>query len=56
MSKIVGFMLLHSDGDFEYYMPELTEKDIKAIYRILDKYGDNNESVRGQLVVVDKGV
>ena len=44
-------MLLHDDGDLEYYEPKLTTEDIDTIYRILDKYGDNNDSIRGDLVV-----
>ena len=53
-SQIVGFMLRHSDGDSEYYEPALEPEDIAAIFRILDKYGDDNESIRGELVVVDE--
>lgn len=53
MSKVIGIMLQHSDGDKEYYEPNLTEKDIKAIYKILEKYGDDNESIRGDLAVID---
>ena len=52
-SKIIGFMLLHSDGDKEYYSPELSERDKKAIFKILEKYGDSNESQRGNLKIVD---
>ena len=52
-SKIIGFMLLHSDGDKEYYSPELSERDKKAIFKILEKYGDNNESSRGNLKIID---
>lgn len=52
-SKIIGFMLLHTDGDKEYYSPELSDKDMKAIYKILEKYGDNNESCRGNLKIFD---
>lgn len=53
MSRIYGIMLKHTDGDYEYYMPELTEKDQKAIFKILEKYGDDNESMRGDLAVID---
>lgn len=52
-SKIIGFMLLHTDGDKEYYSPKLSEKDRSAIYKILEKYGDNNESQRGNLKIID---
>jgi hypothetical protein len=52
-SKIIGFMLLHADGDKEYYSPKLSEEDMKAIYKILEKYGDNNESCRGNLKIFD---
>ena len=51
-SKIIGFMLLHTDGDKEYYTPELTEADQKKIYKILEKYGDDNESQRGNLKIL----
>lgn len=54
MSKIIGIMLQHSDGDKEYCEPELSKEDIDAIYKILEKYGDNNESIRGNLKVIDK--
>ena len=53
MSKVIGIMLEHSDGDREYYEPNLTSEDVKAIFNILQKYGDDNESIRGDLVVVD---
>lgn len=53
MSQIKGFMLRHSDGDLEYYEPELSQEDMTAIFDILYKYGDDNESMRGQLIVVD---
>lgn len=52
-SKIIGFMLSHTDGDKEYYSPKLSEEDTKAIYMILEKYGDNNESCRGNLKIFD---
>ena len=52
-SKIVGIMLLHADNDREYYEPELSQADMKAIYKILEKYGDDNESIRGNLKVID---
>lgn len=52
-SKIIGIMLQHTDGDFEYYEPGLSKEDQAAIYAILDKYGDDNESIRGRLVVQD---
>lgn len=53
-SHIIGFMLLHTDGDKEYYKPALTEADEAAIYKILEKYGDNNESQRGNLKIIDQ--
>lgn len=53
MSKIIGFMLRHSDGDKEYYEPALSAEDMAKIYRILCKYGDDNESLRGELEVID---
>ena len=52
-SQIIGFMLLHTDGDKEYYCPKISEKDMKAIYKILEKYGDDNESCRGNLKIID---
>ena len=52
-SKIVGIMLLHTDNDREYYEPELSQADMKAIYKILEKYEDDNESIRGNLKVID---
>lgn len=52
-SKIIGFMLLHTDGDKEYYSPKLSQKDCDAIYKILEKYGDDNESYRGNLKIID---
>lgn len=52
-SQIIGLMLLHSDGDKEYYEPELSQEDMSAIYAILEKYGDDNESIRGNLDVID---
>ena len=52
-SQIIGIMLQHTDGDMEYYEPELSKEDMTAIYKILEKYGDNNESIRGRLVVQD---
>lgn len=53
-SIIIGIMLQHTDGDKEYYSPKLSNKDIGEIYKILDKYGDNNESIRGNLKVIDE--
>lgn len=53
-SKVIGIMLQHSDGDKEYYEPELLEEDIEAIFKILEKYGDDNDSVRGDLKVIDQ--
>ena len=47
-SVIAGIMLKHTDGDFEYYSPELTKEDQNAIFQILDKYGDDNPSLRGE--------
>lgn len=52
-SQIIGIMLQHTDGDLEYYEPELSKEDMRTIYKILEKYGDNNESIRGRLVVQD---
>lgn len=52
-SIVIGIMLQHTDGDKEYYKPELTEADQKKIYKILEKYGDNNESKRGNLSIID---
>ena len=46
-------MLLHTDNDREYYEPELSQADMKAIYKILEKYEDDNESIRGNLKVID---
>lgn len=40
-SKVIGIMLQHSDGDKEYYEPELLKEDIEAIFKILEKYGDD---------------
>ena len=48
-SIIKGIMLKHSDGDFEYYSPQLSAEDTQAIYKILDKYGDENPSCRGEV-------
>ncbi len=48
-SVIKGIMLQHTDGDFEYYAPTLSEEDRNAIYKILGKYGDNNPSTRGEV-------
>lgn len=45
-SKVIGIMLQHSDGDKEYYEPELSKEDIETIFKILEKYGDDNDSVR----------
>lgn len=53
-SKVIGIMLQHTDGDKEYYCPDFSLKDIAAIYKILEKYGDENESIRGDLEVVNK--
>ena len=47
-------MLQHTDGDKEYYCPDFSSEDIAAIYKILEKYGDENESIRGDLEVVNK--
>lgn len=48
-SIIAGIMLQHTDGDFEYYSPTLSEEDRNAIYKILEKCGDNNPSTRGEV-------
>lgn len=53
-SKVIGIMLQHSDDDKEYYEPELSKEDIEAIFKILEKYGDDNDSVRGDLKVIDQ--
>lgn len=53
MSRIRGIMLQHTDGDLEYYEPEFSDEDMDAIFKILDKYGDDNESIRGNLDVID---
>ena len=52
-SHICGVMLKHTDGDREYYAPALTEADESKIYKVLEKYGDDNESSRGALTVYD---
>lgn len=52
-SIIKGFMLLHTDGDREYYEPDINEKEQERIYKILDKHGDNFDSKRGDLAVLD---
>lgn len=52
-SIVYGIMLQHTDGDKEYYSPALSEADQRAIFKILEKYGDNNESKRGNLNVID---
>ena len=52
-SKIIGVMLQHSDGDKEYYNPNLSRRDEMKIFEILEKYGDNNESKRGDLAIID---
>lgn len=52
-SKVIGIMLQHTNGDKEYYEPELSQDDIDAIFAILNKYGDDNESIRGNLKVID---
>lgn len=53
-SKVIGIMLQHSDGDKEYYEPELSKEDIETIFKILEKYGDDNDSIRGDLKVIDQ--
>lgn len=53
-SKVIGIMLQYSDGDKEYYEPELLKEDIEAIFKILEKYGDDNDSIRGDLKVIDQ--
>lgn len=52
-SHICGIMLKHTDGDLEYYTPALTEADESKIYKVLEKYGDDNESQRGELETYD---
>lgn len=54
MTDIIGIMLKHTDGDEEYYSPKFTEEDKEVIFKILEKYGDDNESMRGNLVVIDR--
>ena len=46
-------MLQHADGDKEYYNPQLSGEDMQAIFNILDKYGDDNESLRGNLKITE---
>jgi len=46
-SKIIGFMLLHTDGDKEYYSPELSEKDQDAIFRILENTETTTKAAAG---------
>lgn len=53
-SIIIGIMLQHADGGKEYYSPVLTEEDTAAIYSILEKYGDDNESKRGNLEIIER--
>ena len=53
-SKVIGIMLQHSDGDKEYNEPELLKEDIEAIFKNLEKYGDDNDSVRGDLKVINQ--
>ncbi len=53
MSRIRGIMLQHTNGDLEYYEPEFSDEDMDAIFKMLDKYGDDNESIRGNLDVID---
>ena len=52
-SIIYGVMLQHADGDKEFYTPKLSAADQSKIYKILDKYGDDNESQRGELETYD---
>lgn len=52
-SIIIGIMLLHTDGDKEFYNPDLTPEDTDKIYKILEKYGDDNDSIRGDLKVIN---
>lgn len=52
-SHIVGIMIRHTDNDLEFYNPHLSKEDEDIIYDILDKYGDNHESKRGELAVID---
>lgn len=44
-SKVIGIMLQHL---------ELLKEDIEAIFKILEKYGDDNDSVRGDLKVINQ--
>ena len=53
MSNIIGLMLQHDDGDKEYYEPQLTAQDQDTIFKILEKYGDDNDSMRGDLEVIE---
>lgn len=52
-SIVKGIMLQHTDGDLEYYEPEFSDEDMDAIFKILDKYGDDNWSIRGELDVIN---
>ena len=54
-SRIIGFMLKHSDGDKEFWSLNLTPSDMKAVYDILEKYDDAGvgSSIRGELDIID---
>lgn len=56
MSKIIGFMLLHSDGDKEFWNLEVSEEDQATIFSILEKYDSRefDDSIRGDLKVTEK--
>lgn len=53
-SKIIGVMLLHTDGDKEYWEPGLQPEDMDAIFKILEKYDGKGEDIRGNLKVFDE--
>ncbi len=57
MSKIIGFMIKHSD-DKEYWSPKLSKEDENKIFSILEKYETSNaqfdDSIRGNLKVIDE--
>lgn len=43
-----------AEGEKAYYEPELLKEDIEAIFKILEKYGDDNDSIRGDLKVINQ--
>lgn len=52
-SYILGIMLKCPDGDKEYCHLNLLPEDEAAIYKILEKYDDDENSLRGNLRVED---